>query len=807
MNYHGKWFGRGAVAGIFAIFSMAGCGGGGGGSGSSTTPPASSPPPVASAPDTSITASPSVLSASRSATFNSSSSVSGVSFEISIDGSAFAAATMPLTLTGLVNGPHTISIRARDAAGNVDPTPAVFSWTVDAGGPAVEIAFPPPASYTDAATLTVRGTGHDLAGIASISVNGTAAVSTDGFQTWRAEIPLSSGQNTIVVTAADSLGNAVTTAASPTITRGGPLLVRPGSMAYEEDADRLIVIDRAAGQIYAISSEGEPTVLTPRASLIPQTLNGLVLDETNHRGYLLTSSSLSALDLKTGELSIVSNCTNSSARDLAFDPIGNRVFVVRSRGEVIEIDLDTNSCTEISSGTVGQGPMLTAAAAIAFDGVTDPQNPRVLVGGPDGEVIIEIDVGANAGERDVFSLPGAGVELMSVNELKLDASNKRVLVVDGARNALLAADLQTGNRTIIADQAVGTGPPLAVSIGLAMRASDGRIFLSQSPGQILQINGSTLAREMLMSSGVGAGPRMRTSYNLAIEPSEDAPASLLVNDTFSLMRVDLATGDRSVVSSPNVGTGPFLSTFATFALDSRASRANHVLAFMGETNFALVDIDLTSGNRTLIWQSDIERGRHFISELRVDATSQRVMFSVVDTLNFRNDALYALNLSTLELTLISGQDAGSGRAFNWPGNFSLQPVSSPTHAIVANGNDHTLLSVDLSTGARSVISSNTSEGFSPGRLFVDAYSARLFGFDFYGYNVFSAPLPTGAPQPISGVSAAGSTVVTSGRGPMLTAVGGLDVNVRLNIAYATQVSASSIVAIDVQTGDRVMISR
>ena len=35
-------------------------------------------------------------------------------------------------MTGLTVGPHTFSVRASDAVGNVEETPATYSWTVAA---------------------------------------------------------------------------------------------------------------------------------------------------------------------------------------------------------------------------------------------------------------------------------------------------------------------------------------------------------------------------------------------------------------------------------------------------------------------------------------------------------------------------------------------------------------------------------------------------------------------------------------------------------------------------------------------------
>lgn len=75
------------------------------------------------APDTTIVSNPSSMTASSSATFGFSSSESGVTYECSLDGAAYSACSNPETFTGLSDGSHTLSVRARDSVGNVDPTP------------------------------------------------------------------------------------------------------------------------------------------------------------------------------------------------------------------------------------------------------------------------------------------------------------------------------------------------------------------------------------------------------------------------------------------------------------------------------------------------------------------------------------------------------------------------------------------------------------------------------------------------------------------------------------------------------------
>jgi hypothetical protein len=84
----------------------------------------------ATAPDTSITSGPSGSTTSTGASFGFSSSEAGSSFECRLDGGAWSSCSSPKSYTGLALGAHTFEVRATDAAGNLEATPASSSWTV-----------------------------------------------------------------------------------------------------------------------------------------------------------------------------------------------------------------------------------------------------------------------------------------------------------------------------------------------------------------------------------------------------------------------------------------------------------------------------------------------------------------------------------------------------------------------------------------------------------------------------------------------------------------------------------------------------
>jgi hypothetical protein len=81
-------------------------------------------------PETGLTNQPADPSNSEEASFEFSSSESGSTFECKLDNGAFAACTSPKAYTGLSNGSHTFDVQAKDAVGNVDTTPASYTWTI-----------------------------------------------------------------------------------------------------------------------------------------------------------------------------------------------------------------------------------------------------------------------------------------------------------------------------------------------------------------------------------------------------------------------------------------------------------------------------------------------------------------------------------------------------------------------------------------------------------------------------------------------------------------------------------------------------
>jgi hypothetical protein len=141
-------------------------------------------------PDTALGAKPYPVTSGSDPTFTFSSSEDGSTFACALDGASFAPCASPLQYQGLAEGTHVFKVRATDAAGNDDQSPASVQWTIDLNAPDVTITAPvegyvyygeeqearPPFNYSN---LVMPGTFHVKANVSDLTAV-TVVVSVDG---------------------------------------------------------------------------------------------------------------------------------------------------------------------------------------------------------------------------------------------------------------------------------------------------------------------------------------------------------------------------------------------------------------------------------------------------------------------------------------------------------------------------------------------------------------------------------------------------------------------------------------------------
>jgi hypothetical protein len=134
-------------------------------------------------------------------------------YECSLDGAAFTPCPPTHIYAGLPAGPHRVQVRAVDAAGNVDPTPAEASWI--AGSPTPASVFDPPQPPVAGRDATLQ------------PVSGRVLVNIKG----RGFVPLNEAANVALGDVIDAREGRVTVATAPSFRPG------EGSRARTDSAE------------------------------------------------------------------------------------------------------------------------------------------------------------------------------------------------------------------------------------------------------------------------------------------------------------------------------------------------------------------------------------------------------------------------------------------------------------------------------------------------------------------------------------------------------------------------------------------
>ncbi|MEQ9887086.1 Ig-like domain-containing protein [Pectobacterium zantedeschiae] len=146
--------------------------------------------------------------------------LNGIRYTATVDSAGNWSVTLPANaLSSLTDGPHTITVTAVDAAGNVGSTP--ISFTSDLTPPTITLNTPFGDGYlsiAEAATLagrTLSGSAGDAASM-TVTLGGQTLVTQIIAGVWTAELTtaqltqLTDGTQSIVITATDAVGNSTT---------------------------------------------------------------------------------------------------------------------------------------------------------------------------------------------------------------------------------------------------------------------------------------------------------------------------------------------------------------------------------------------------------------------------------------------------------------------------------------------------------------------------------------------------------------------------------------------------------------------
>jgi hypothetical protein len=180
-----------------------------------------------SAPDTTIIGNPPLLTNSPSGMFNFSSPDVVAMYQCKLDEGAWGHCFSSFTFNGLADGIHLFSVKAIDRSGNIDLTPATYTWRIDTTPP--ETAITGRAFNATNINVSILLNSNDPAARFECSLDGSVfAACTDPI----AYAGLATGSHTFQVRAVDQAGNVdPTPAATNWITGSNVQLVGGSSYA------------------------------------------------------------------------------------------------------------------------------------------------------------------------------------------------------------------------------------------------------------------------------------------------------------------------------------------------------------------------------------------------------------------------------------------------------------------------------------------------------------------------------------------------------------------------------------------------
>jgi hypothetical protein len=175
---------------------------------------------------------------------------------------------------------------------------------------------------------------------------------------------------------------------------------------------------------------------------------------------------------------------------------------------------------------------------------------------------------------------------------------------------------------------------------------------------------------------------------------------LLGFDASAVFKIDPATGDRSILSGPGVGTGPALDGANDIGLSHYLDR----IFVSSGTAHSIIEVDRFTGDRTLVTGPGRGNGPTLEHPMGLTRTFTGDFYAFdADT-----EAVFFVDGSTGDRRIVSGAGTGSGPEFSGAGS---DVVLLPDGTLAVSDHEERLLRVDPATGARSIL---TGEGVGGG---------------------------------------------------------------------------------------------
>ncbi|MFT4763786.1 MAG: sugar lactone lactonase YvrE/uncharacterized protein YggU (UPF0235/DUF167 family) [Oleispira sp.] len=548
-------------------------------------------------------------------------------------------------------------------------------------------------------------------------------------------------------------------------------------LAIDAANNTLYIGDGQKGIVEMNLTNGNRTVLSTPGVL------SLLFDAANNRLLATTHSTVVSVDINTGVsttlassriASDTSNVSLSGLYGIAYDAANNRVFVsTRNAKQIIKIDLTDGTRTLVSDNTYVSDVDFSSPKNMAYDAV----NERVLVS---DFALIGVDV--NTGVRTKIDDSQSGIY-----SLGFDAGNNHVYAVRRGQS-LVKFDIGNGTSEVISDSSIATDisdTEFGDTQGMVLNLAEGVAYITDwSASSVIEVNLATGARTTIADNS--AADANNTFISPVALVLDDANNRFLVLDfgRGSLIEVDSLNGTRRIISSAQV---PNRVNAFREVRDMVLDVANNRMLVLDSGPGAVIAVDLDTGARTIMGTITGTFAKQYY-RLDLDTVNSRVLLvnrydglvemsfagvtnTIVDkdfrdvVFNPTNSHAYVLesdsfassileivdvDLTTAESVIVpTGVTPDNTLSLDNP--FDIEINSAANVAYVSDIDRAAIITLDLDTGARTILSNNTTSVAASNIDFVtvkgivlDADNNRLLVIDSSKKAIIAVALDTGA---------------------------------------------------------------
>ncbi len=331
--------------------------------------------------------------------------------------------------------------------------------------------------------------------------------------------------------------------------------------------------------------------------IIVQTTN-LVLDEVGNRILFAVGTLIVSVDRASGtnQQIVIADGEGTLGSIGPGRTPDELLFTDQFADRLVAVDLTSGDTERLGGSFVGDGPPMEDDD-FAVDPATGVAYSTLVVFGlgqvpprPTTGDLLRVDPATGQRTRIVADF-GVPLDLVSNDGMAVDANGDVLWLVGGAPNGLWRFDAQTGLGQEVVDF-TGISPinlcyDAAANVAYSMDGFTDDVVA-------FDIGAGTTTVVSSEGRGIGTGPGPTSSFGFACDA---ANGRLFVNDslsgTASLIAVDLASGNRTIVSDATRGAGP-----ALVRPRAKAVTPNGATALVWDLGTeSLVAVDIASGDR------------------------------------------------------------------------------------------------------------------------------------------------------------------------------------------------------------------